>query len=590
MRNDQVISPEANLEENLEHTSVLNAVMEGAGDFLDEHNIGGIEPDLNTGHEDMVKSVTLALRAYRRAKSKIPKSFTDLTLVSQLLQSGAAPSGKQALRWATKKVLEEEVALFRPMNPDAADLLVHRFFQGQSVIATARSLGLSESSIYYRQKQAIRLLTDRLLTRENQAQEALNQNVHSRRRHLPPKTYTQLFGLDGKLETLCNTLSAPNEPWVISIVGMGGMGKTTLAHAGAEWSADHGIFSYVIWLTAKQEEYNTWRGERQDLPTSPFSDISQGDAVETNAGQLPLTYEKFLDTIAIQLGLNEVARGTSLSPPLITDMADETPKANMESEISTASLSNGSGEASNDTGSNALGLSPAVQHKQDALRTFLSDNPALIVIDNLETTLDYNDLILKSRYLTQPSKVLITSRYTVELPSIFLMRMDDLNFSDSVDLLRYEAEQRGLREIVDAPVDTLNAIYDVVGGNPLALKLVVGQLTSLPLAEVLERLKNAHKSRDQAEYELYYYLYWQIWHLLSPLAREVILAMPVFPIQGATWDDLLEVTGLSREELGTALPELISYSLLNAGGWPDKLYTIHRLTHTFLMTEVLKWW
>jgi hypothetical protein len=115
-------------------------------------------------------------------------------------------------------------------------------------------------------------------------------------------------------------------------------------------------------------------------------------------------------------------------------------------------------------------------------------------------------------------------------------------------------------------------------------------LTSLPLHEVIQRLKQARKSSERAEYELYHYLYWQSWRLLSEPAREVMLTMPVLPQRGVTWELLLQASGLSRPQLSDAVNELLNYSLLNAGGWPDKHYSIHQLTHTFLMTEVLKWW
>ncbi|MBV7338386.1 hypothetical protein KFU94_61200 [Chloroflexi bacterium TSY] len=43
-------------------------------------------------------------------------------------------------------------------------------------------------------------------------------------------------------------------------------------------------------------------------------------------------------------------------------------------------------------------------------------------------------------------------------------------------LLRYEAESRGMDALVGATHDQLQTIYDTVGGNPLALKLVLGQI------------------------------------------------------------------------------------------------------------------
>jgi hypothetical protein len=42
--------------------------------------------------------------------------------------------------------------------------------------------------------------------------------------------------------------------------------------------------------------------------------------------------------------------------------------------------------------------------------------------------------------------------------------------------------------------------------------------------------------------------------------------------------------------LDQAIAELVRLSLLYASGWPEKVYSIHRLTHTFLMSKVMQWW
>jgi len=65
---------------------------------------------------------------------------------------------------------------------------------------------------------------------------------------------------------------------------------------------------------------------------------------------------------------------------------------------------------------------------------------------------------------------------------------------------------------------------EVVGGNPLALKLVVGQLCVLPLSQVLENLKQA---RGQTIDDLYTYIYWQAWHTLDETSQKVLLVMPL---------------------------------------------------------------
>jgi len=500
-----------------------------------------------------------ALRAYRRpTAANVPTAFRTLAWMAQELRAPTAPTGAVAVGWAMRRVLEQAVATLYDQEPEMADLLTTRFLQGKSVIATAQALGLSESSIYYRQKQAIQLLAHLIAVQEQRLQPA-PPPVESTAplgtkappvTALPPPTYSRLFGLDHRIALLQNALATPTAPWMIMILGLGGMGKSTLAHTVSTWAAQQAPFTRTLWLTAKQEEYNTWQGQRQAMaaPAAPGQPSLAATLPEAHA---PLTYEKLLDAIAARLGLHELAR---------------------------------SGDSANGQGI------PSRQRKQEQISAVLQEQPALIVIDNLESIVYDTALVQGVQALARPSKILFTSRHAMDLPEMLLVRMDELTWDDSLAFLRYEAQQRGFRELGEAPPATLAPLYELVGGNPLALKLVVGQLTSLPLSEVVQRLKQARKSSERAEYELYHYLYWQSWRLLSEPAREVMLTMPVLPQRGANWELLLQASGLNRPQLSDAINELINHSLLNASGWPDKLYSIHQLTHTFLMTEVLKWW
>ena len=106
-----------------------------------------------------IESVFAALRAYRRPTAdNIPPAFRTLAWLAQELRAPNAPTSAVAPGWAMRRVLDQAVAALYEREPEMADLLATRFLQGKSVIATAQTLGLSESSIYYRQKQAIQLL------------------------------------------------------------------------------------------------------------------------------------------------------------------------------------------------------------------------------------------------------------------------------------------------------------------------------------------------------------------------------------------------------------------------------------------------
>jgi hypothetical protein len=152
-------------------------------------------------------------------------------------------------------------------------------------------------------------------------------------------------------------------------------------------------------------------------------------------------------------------------------------------------------------------------------------------------------------------------------------------------LLQYEAEIRGVTALTHASETQLGGIYDVVGGNPLALKLVVGQLCVLPLSQVLKSLK---QTQSKTIDDLYTYIYWQAWRGLDETGQQVLLVMPL--AQGGTFDQLVAVSEIEKKELDHALKQLVKLSLVEVGGdLEQRRYRIHRLTETFLLHEVTKW-
>jgi transcriptional regulator with XRE-family HTH domain len=232
-------------------------------------------------------------------------------------------------------------------------------------------------------------------------------------------------------------------------------------------------------------------------------------------------------------------------------------------------------------------LAYSAEEKLAILTSLLKQQTYLIVIDNLETVVDYEALLPLLRKVAKPSKFLLTSRHHLYAHSdVFCLSLKELNQADTIALLKHEAEVRGLSALVNAPRTALENIYEMVGGNPLALKLVIGQIGVLPLSQVLENLKEARGKKTE---ELYNYIYWQAWHALDPVSREVLLVMPL--VQGGTFAQLTALSQFELDELSQALEHLIALSLVEVSG--DDLeqhrYRIHRLTETFLLTEVAKW-
>lgn len=231
-------------------------------------------------------------------------------------------------------------------------------------------------------------------------------------------------------------------------------------------------------------------------------------------------------------------------------------------------------------------LTATLAEKQRTLTALLKEQPYLIVVDNLETVTDYQVLIPLIRRLAAPSKFVITSRLTLqEYADIFCYSLTELSAAQVYAFIRYEATGRNIARLVNATDEQLESIYQTVGGNPLALKLVIGQTAFLPLPQVLTNLELAQgKKIDQ----LYTYIYWQAWAMLDDVGRQLLLAMPT--VDDGTFAELTMASGLDPDETQEALLRLIALSLVQVSGDLDEpRYRLHRLTETFLMHEVLKW-
>lgn len=228
------------------------------------------------------------------------------------------------------------------------------------------------------------------------------------------------------------------------------------------------------------------------------------------------------------------------------------------------------------------------QRRVAQVRQMLKERPFLVIIDNLESETDAAYLLSKLNDLAAPSKFLLTSRARPsEQATIFNFAVAELSLEAAGELLRHHAREIGVPEMVAATQDDITDIYRVVGGNPLALKLVVSLLDLLPLRQILAALSRSQTGPIE---DLYRHIYWQSWQMLSPSARNLLQAMPLVAVAGGDPDYLYAISGLSQEDFWPALQELRRRSLLEVRGTlQEKRYGIHRLTESFLQTEIIRW-
>jgi hypothetical protein len=222
------------------------------------------------------------------------------------------------------------------------------------------------------------------------------------------------------------------------------------------------------------------------------------------------------------------------------------------------------------------------------LERLLKADPYLLVIDNLESVSDLSHLLPILRRLANPSKFLLTSRVSLfDEGDLAHWVAPELAEADALALLRQEAERRNIGALLTASPADLLPIYNTVGGNPLALKLVAGQLRIHPLAVVLADLTAARTRSVEA---LYSYIYRRLWELLDEPAQDLLLAMPLVSEGGGRWELLQTMVDLPPAELRAALETLVNFNLVEVrGDLHNRRYTIHSLTRTFLQEQVLQW-
>jgi hypothetical protein len=419
---------------------------------------------------------------------------------------------------ALRQAVREALASLRDRGRAAeADLLARRYFHDESVILLTETYHLSERTLYYRLHEAHLTLAHALWAQEpakspvapRRSQTAESSRALSRARHLPPQTYSRLYGTDEVLAQLLDYLDDQDNHWVISLDGMGGSGKTALAREAAGRLAATDRFAGIAWVTVCPASYRAHGPQQWDLPT--------------------LTCAQVLAVIASQLA------DIDLEP---VDL-------------------------------------PARRHR---VRELLHDSSYLVVLDNLETAMDCGTLADWLWDLAEPSKFLLTSRHWLQSdvgPSVILL--DQLSEPESLALIRHEARLHGLSEVANAADDALLPVLAVTGGNPLAIKLVTGQLVSLPLGRVLAALTTNQPDPDS----FFQFLFRVSWDLISEQAQHLLRRMARLPASSSTWEDLSAISRLANGDLAAAIEELTTHCLLQATGFEEKTYGLHPLTYHF---------
>lgn len=437
------------------------------------------------------------------------QSYSNLRQVEGL--TSVWPRNRQE---AVRQLAED----FRTRNGDLAawSALYYRYIVGidVSVKEMAQAASIVPQQLRRRLNQGLALLAKKLV------QTALEEEKTpvSSPPDLPLPEFTALVGVHRYFELLAQLFNAPDGPRLVSLEGIGGIGKSALARAFISRPKTTAHWRKIAWVSARQAML------AEDGQLSPLSDSVT-------------TLEDVTARLCDQLGLTGMA------------------------------------------------ARPLTQ-RLEGLKTVLNQEKYLIVVDNLETVEEYSRLVPALGNMAGESRFLITTRQTLrEFAYVHTVALRELDKDCAFDLIKAEIIRRGREDLIS--VEQFADLYTVIGGLPLAIKLVAAQLFLRPLSDILKDFRQAKVSTES----LYRYLYWQTWHSLGDPARRLLLSFLLSDPEGEDLEFLRLMSGQSDEEYYAALKELDRFSLLEVNGDAElPLYRLHRLATTFLQTDILNLW
>ncbi|MCU0514896.1 MAG: NB-ARC domain-containing protein [Anaerolineae bacterium] len=237
------------------------------------------------------------------------------------------------------------------------------------------------------------------------------------------------------------------------------------------------------------------------------------------------------------------------------------------------------------------------EKQREKLASGLNRHPYLVVIDNLETVEDSDLLLPELEKIAGQSRFILTSRVSLQhFPYVHSIRMSELSQFDSYTLLKEEVFRLSRRSLSDQEA---RRIYEMVGGFPLALRLISGQLAELPTETVIESLEaiRGPLPDDQPQSTLLHddhatlfrFIYRTTWQRLDDACRLLLLALYDISTDGINLEGMQTRAthlGLSNRQFVDTLRTLQRHALLEFRGDVPR-YSLHRLTLTFLKRDIL---
>lgn len=337
--------------------------------------------------------------------------------------------------------------------------------------------------------------------------------------NLPKRECTNFIGRRQELIRLLQLLSFEKATHLISVDGVGGVGKTTLVIEAAHLCLQASI-------TGHSEEIQTFEG----TPIPTFEAI-----IFTCAKQQYLQALRILPRLKRERSLKDIYRtiANTLERP-------------------------------------EIGYRPP-EEQLDLIQNILKRQRTLLIVDNLETLEDKQDLLSFVYDLPPTVKVIMTTR---EQAWFVPVRLDSLPESDALRLINYQASEKG---ITLAPFEA-ELLYQNTYGIPAAIVYTIGQLSAgYLLADVLMKLKSATGDVARFCFEA------SVERLRGEPGHRILMTLSLFP-QPVERVTIAAIACEDSMNTGDALALLQQLSLVQQ---QDGRYRLHPLTREYAAAELL---
>lgn len=201
--------------------------------------------------EALYKLVLGAFQHLNRADTPEPDPLLPRLLSVRARLPEAATHDTTALQTALNGWLSQLLADLEPQNTLYHRALTLRFVQNEKIIKAAHDLNYSQDQFNRLQREAILSICNTITVEETRRRQTYLQHNE---RGLPTASYDQLVGFDTVLASLHNALLDFNGAGIWLVTGIGGIGKTALAHAAARAAISEYTFTQVAWLTLEVGE------------------------------------------------------------------------------------------------------------------------------------------------------------------------------------------------------------------------------------------------------------------------------------------------------------------------------------------------